>query len=88
MRGASRAFKEGQDVTRASESVEGLQAELEELQTELATELEGISAVDPNEPLETLEIKAKATYVNVELVALVWTPYTRDDKGRLTPAWA
>jgi Sec-independent protein translocase protein TatA len=88
MRGASKAFKEGQDVTRAAESVEGVQAELAELQAELQAELEGISAVDPNEPLETIEIKAKATDVSVELVALVWTPYTRDDKGRLTPAWA
>ncbi len=88
MRGASKAFKEGQDVSRAAESVEGVQAELEELQAELAAELEGISAVDPNEPLETIEIKAKAADVGVELVALVWTPYTRDDKGRLTPAWA
>ncbi len=88
MRGASKAFKEGQDVTRAAESVEGVQAELQELQAELAAELEGISAVDPNEPLETIEIKAKASDVGVELVALVWTPYTRDDKGRLTPAWA
>jgi hypothetical protein len=88
MRGASKAFKEGQDVSRAAESVEGVQAELQELQAELAAELEQISAVDPNEPLETLEVKAKAADVSIELVALVWTPYSRDDKGRLTPAWA
>ncbi len=88
MRGASKAYKEGQDVTRAAESVEGVQAELQELQAELAAELEGISAIDPNEPLETMEIRAKTADVGVELVALVWTPYTRDDKGRLTPAWA
>jgi hypothetical protein len=88
MRGAGIAYKEGQDVSRAAEGVEGIQAELQELQAELAAELEGMSAVNPNEPLETIEIKAKASDVNVELVALVWTPYTRDDKGRLTPAWA
>ncbi|MEY4529490.1 MAG: hypothetical protein RLZZ156_211 [Deinococcota bacterium] len=88
MRGAGIAYKEGQDVSRAAESVEGIQAELLELQGELQAELEAVSAVDPNEPLETIEVKAKTADVGVELVALVWTPYTRDDKGRLTPAWA
>jgi hypothetical protein len=87
MRGAGIAFKEGQDVSRAAESAEGIQAELLELQNELQAELEAVSAVDPNEPLETIEVKAKTADVSVELVALVWTPYTRDDKGRLTPAW-
>jgi hypothetical protein len=88
LRGAGKAYKEGQDVSRAAGSVEDIQAELEALQDELNAELEAVSAVDPNEPLETVEIKAKSTDVNLELVALAWVPYAKDAQGRLVPAWA
>jgi hypothetical protein len=87
MRGASKAYKEGQDVGRAAETVEELQAELEALQAELHQALEGAGAVDPNEPLETVDIKAKTADVGVEVFVLAWVPYSRDDKGRLTPTW-
>jgi Helicase HerA, central domain len=87
MRGASKAFKEGQDVARAADSVEDVQAELEALQAELHQELEQAGAVDPNEPLEKIEIKAKNADVSLEVFVLAWVPHTRDDKGRLTAAW-
>jgi hypothetical protein len=88
MRGASKAYKEGQDVGRAAETVEELQAELEALQAELHQALEGASAVDPNEPLEMVDIKAKTADVSIEVFVLAWVPYSRDPKGRLTPTWA
>lgn len=87
MRGASKAFKEGQDVGRAAESVEEIESELEALQAELHDELENAGAVDPNEALETLEIKAKNADVGIEVFVLAWVPHTKDDKGRLTAVW-
>jgi hypothetical protein len=87
MRGASKAYKEGQDVGRAAETVEELQAELQALQAELHDELENTGAVDPNEPLEQVQIKAKTADVGIEVFVLAWVPYSRDDKGRLTAAW-
>ncbi len=88
LRGAGRAYKEGQDVGRAAESVEEIQVELEALQDELGAELESVGAVDPNEVLETIEIKAKSSDVSLELVALTWVPYANDTQGRLVPAWS
>jgi Helicase HerA, central domain len=88
LRGAGKAYKEGQDVSRAADSIEEIQAELGALQEELSAELESVSAVDPNEPLETVEIKAKSTDVSLELLALAWVPYAKDAQGRLVPAWA
>jgi hypothetical protein len=88
MRGASKALKEGQDVGRAAETVEDIQAELEALQAELHDQLEGVGAVDPNEPLESIAIKAKTADVTLEVFVLAWVPYTRDDNGRLTAAWS
>ncbi|MFN3265608.1 MAG: ATP-binding protein, partial [Deinococcales bacterium] len=87
MRGASKALKEGQDVGRAAQTVEEIENELEELRAELHNELENAGAIDPNETLETIEIKAKNADISVEVFVLAWVPHTRDDKGRLTAAY-
>ena len=84
---AGKAYREGQDVSRAADTVEAVQAQLNELQTQLQAELDAVNGVDVNEQLETIQVKPKSTDVSLQLFALAWTPFARDEKGRLNPAW-
>jgi hypothetical protein len=59
-RGVSRSMKESGDIAQAQER-----------QREAETELEGAA---PEAAIETTEVKAKKTGVDVRLVALVWKP--------------
>jgi hypothetical protein len=87
-RGAGRILKEKQDIERAEENVEALQQKLVELQAQLAQETEEAkNASDPlTEELEPVEIRPKKKDISVSLLALAWTPYWLDDRGRMTPA--
>ncbi len=87
MKTAGKAYREGQDVSRAADTVEAVQAQLTELQAQLQAELDAVNGVDVNEQLEQISVKPKATDVSLQLFALAWTPYSRDEKGRLNPAW-
>ena len=84
---AGKAYREGQDVSRAADTVEAVQAQLNDLQTQLQAELDTVNGVDVNEQLETIQVKPKSTDVSLQLFALAWTPFARDEKGRLNPAW-
>ena len=88
-RGVGRTMKEQQDIGRAAESVEALQAQLAELESELQAETQALEAkVDAqNEALETISIKPKKTNISVQLVALAWTPFWRDQSGETSSAW-
>ncbi len=88
-RGVSRSLKEQQDIARAGDTVESLQARLGELQASFKTELDALET-DFNgqtETLDTLTIKPKKTNIAVQALALAWTPHWRDAQGSLTPAW-
>jgi G:T/U-mismatch repair DNA glycosylase len=88
VRGVERTVKESQDVGRAKESVEALQAQLAELETALQEELRAQEAKsDPlTETLATVTIRPARKDVAVRLIALVWEPHWRDAGGALTPA--
>ncbi|HWN98209.1 MAG TPA: ATP-binding protein [Blastocatellia bacterium] len=88
-RGVGRSIKEQQDVGRAAESVDVLQGQLADLEAELQSETQTLEAkIDAQtEPLETLSIKPKKTNISVELVALAWAPFWRDETGEATSAW-
>jgi hypothetical protein len=75
-RGVGRSMKESQDVSRAQENKAAVQAQLQELETNLQAEIAGIEAThDPRtEPLETIALKPKRTGIQVQLVALTWVP--------------
>ncbi len=85
-RSATRAYGEAQDVGAARETVEGVQEQLLQLEQQLQDELIAVDS-GADEQLEEIRIKPKTTDVNLELVALAWVPYTRDEKGRLNPAY-
>ncbi|OQX83960.1 hypothetical protein B6D60_09855, partial [candidate division KSB1 bacterium 4484_87] len=88
-RGASRAMKEAKDVERAKMKLENLQQQMEELQEELAREIEDIKIEFDNltEDLEVVELKPKKSDISVSFVSLVWVPYWQDEKGGIQAAF-
>ena len=89
VRGVGRSMKEQQDVGRAAESVEVLQGHLAELEAELQSETQALEAkLDAqSEQFETISVKPKKTNISVQLVALAWAPFWRDETGEATSAW-
>jgi hypothetical protein len=71
-----RIGKEAQDVTRASENVAALKAQLSELENELQSDLQSATAEWDlsNEVFERVLVKPYRGGVSVQLVALVWVP--------------
>ncbi len=78
-RAGSRAWKESQDVARAGETVEALQQQLADLESQLAAEIQAIESATAaaTETLEAVTIKPKKTNIAVRLVALCWLPSER-----------
>ncbi|HTG15936.1 MAG TPA: DUF87 domain-containing protein [Blastocatellia bacterium] len=89
VRGVGRSMKEQQDVGLAAESVEVLQGHLAELEAELQSETQALEAkLDAqSEQFETISVKPKKTNISVQLVALAWAPFWRDETGEATSAW-
>jgi len=89
MRGVSKSADESQDVKRAQETVEAIDGQIADLNTQFeadTAELE--SKIDSlTEALETLSLKPKKTDIQVQLTTLTWTPYWKDEQNNLTPAW-
>ena len=88
-RGVGRSIKAGQDVGVAVENVAALQQQLDDLNAEAESASAELQAqADPmTEALETITIKPKKTNITVQVVALTWAPYCRDEQGSATPAW-
>ena len=85
----SRASKQSGDVERADETVEAIQAQIQELDAQFQAETQALqSQSDPmNERLETISVKPKKKDINLRVIALAWTPQWRDERGDLTNAW-
>ena len=85
----SRASKQAGDVGRADETVEAIQAQIQELDAQFQAETQALQAQsDPmNERFETVSLKPKKKDINLRVVALAWTPHWRDERGDLTNAW-
>jgi hypothetical protein len=75
-RGVERIGRESQDVSRATENVTALSAQLSELETAMESDVQSVSADWDlsNEPFERVLVKPKRGGVSVQLVALVWVP--------------
>jgi hypothetical protein len=86
-RGAGRVFKEREDVARAQETVAAVQQALAALEAELSAEVAALEARSEPDRLEPVAVRPKKTDVRVQLCALGWTPYWRDQAGALKPAW-
>ncbi len=88
VRGASRTYKESQDVGRAGETVEALQQRLADLQTQFESETGEIASQTDaqTEELETLTLKPKKANISVKVIVLAWTPHWQAGQT-LTPAF-
>ena len=88
-RGAGRAAQQQGDVTRASESVQALQAQYAEREAALQQDIDALGATYDAQldALEAIPIKATSGDVHVQLVALAWVPFHRDAAGMTTAAW-
>ena len=75
-RGMGRIGRESEDVSRATENVMALTAQLSEIETAMETDVQSVSADWDlsNEPFERMLVKPKRGGVSVQLVALVWVP--------------
>ncbi len=81
-RGLSRASQQADDVRRAEEKLISYQQELEELEDELAQEIDQLHAqFDPlSEDLETVTLKPRKSDIALRLLGLGWIPHEwRDD---------
>jgi hypothetical protein len=88
---AGKVFKENQDVARAGETIEALQAQLEELNQQIQSEADAIaSSMDAaNAPISILYIKPKKTNIALGFSALLWAPARPADSPGANPekAW-
>ena len=78
--------KESGDVERAKQTAAKVKADLEALQQDFE---ESVAALDDaydaqSEELREIPIKPKSTDIQIHFVGLLWLPYERDSKGRLT----
>lgn len=89
MSGASRAWKESRDVSRAREKVEDYQKDLDDLERECEKEVESLKeAMDPmNEKLETLHLSPLKKNCSAKAVGIVWMPYRVNPQPQLGAAW-
>ncbi len=89
MRGVSRSIQQQGDVGRAKDTVEAYQKQLEELNAQFQADSQALEGkIDPStEAFEPVIVKPKKADIDVQLVALVWTPYRRDAQGGQVPAW-
>lgn len=89
MRSAGRAMGQASDVTRAEETVEAVQQQLQDLEAQFQTEVNAVTSTGDltTEMLETVDLLPTRTNINVRLVALVWLPFSRDAIGVMNPAY-
>lgn len=70
-RAATRLGKERADIARAEETVESIQAQIDELSADFQAEVDRLPAFG-EESFETLALKPQKTGIQVQLCALVW----------------
>lgn len=79
---ATRAYKQRSDVKLAEKKIASIQNKIDDLQAELAVEIEELdSRFDPTRvALETVSVKPYKKDIEVTAAALLWLPYDQDNK--------
>jgi hypothetical protein len=88
-RTVGRTIKEQQDVEHATETVQAVSDQLNNLNQQFASEMTTLEGkFDPLQvPLKEVVVTPKKTNIAVPLLALAWAPYFRAPDGREVPAW-
>lgn len=78
--------KESGDVARAEQTAEQVKTDLTELQRDFDTSVAALDAAydAQNDTLSEIVIKPKSSDIQVHFIGVLWLPYERDSKGRLT----
>jgi hypothetical protein len=87
-RGVSRSYKESQDVAHANETVQAVQQQIDDLNTQFQAESNQLAqSFDPQSiQLETVTLRPKKSNITVRSMMLAWAPYVQA-QGNETPAW-
>jgi hypothetical protein len=87
--GATRVWKEGQDVERSKEEMRRLEDNLHEVEAELAREVEKLKVnFDATvTPLEPVQVEALKKNIVPKACGLAWLPYLRKSQFELQEAW-
>lgn len=85
-RGVGRASKQADDVTRAEEDLLSYQEQLNDLNSEIDSEIGLITEkYDPlTEDFSTILLKPRKTDINIRTLAVAWVPCIVDDSGNTT----
>lgn len=84
-RSVGRAVEQAGDVNRAHETIQAMQQQLGDLETQFQTEADALTMYfNPGASLESVELRPTRSNINVRLVALVWVPFARSSVGVLT----
>jgi hypothetical protein len=89
IRTAGGTTKEAADVERAKQTAEKVKSDIAALSAELEKE---VAALDTSfdaqsEELDEIVVRAKSTDIHIAITGLVWLPYKKGERGRLSPAW-
>jgi predicted nucleic acid-binding Zn-ribbon protein len=89
MSGASRAWKESRDVSRAEDKVDQQKEELEEIEEDAKREIEALKkAMDPmNEQFEEIVLSPYKKNCAAKSVGIAWMPYRMQKQPQLGAAW-
>ena len=88
-RRTGRILKESKDVGRAEDNVQALQERLQQLEADLAADLEEVrmSVTDELAELEHIQIRPKKKDVVITHYALAWVPHWRHADGTMVPCY-
>jgi hypothetical protein len=82
-RGISRSMKERKDVQYAKESLESLNQQLLNVQSEFDSEVASLNTkIDQQDVLETILFKPSKNDISVKLLSLVWYPSDQDSLSK------
>jgi len=89
MTGASRAWKESRDVSRAEDKVDRLLEDLRDLEREAEDEIRELEELlDPaNEKLELVRISPYKKNCSVKAVGILWMPFKEQSRPQMGAAW-
>ena len=88
-RSVGRSMKEAQDVGRAQETVEAVNQQLADLDSQFKNDMAALEQTTDvqAETLGTLTLKPTKANIAIKHFSLAWVPYWLDQAGHATPAW-
>ncbi len=88
-RGVGRSMKESGDVARATENVEALKQQLDQLNADFTAEVDALAggASQNADAVESFTLRPKKAGIVVRAVVLAWLPHWQTNGGSPTPAW-